>query len=121
MASSWCEKQEVPSYSWYFSRNLPGDSNGAWHSADLWYWFGTLENCWRPLEKKDYDLSCQMVDYLCAFAATGDPNGGSRPRWESAQQCGKSALCLGEKQTAMGKPNALGMLITMLTHKPVGE
>lgn len=53
MTRKWISKREKPSYSWYFDRMLPGDSHGAWHSSDLWYWFGTLPNCWWPMEEKD--------------------------------------------------------------------
>ena len=96
---------------------LPGDDKGAWHSSDLWYWFGTLKNCWRPMEKKDYDLSAQMVSYLCNFAAKGDPNGENLPHWTKAD----STLLLGEKDTRMGSPNMAKMVVTMLTNKAVGE
>ena len=34
---------------------------------------------------------------------------------------GKSALCLGERETAMGRPGMLKMIHTMLTNKAVGE
>ena len=34
---------------------------------------------------------------------------------------GESALCLGERETAMGKPSMLKMIHTMLTNKAVGE
>ena len=44
MARKWCSAQSIPSYTWYFDRQLPGDDHGAWHSSDLWYWFGTLAN-----------------------------------------------------------------------------
>jgi para-nitrobenzyl esterase len=86
MGKNWCKAQEKPSYCWYFDRKLPGDKNGAWHSADLWYWFGTLENCWRPMEPKDFALSEQMTDYLTNFCKTGDPNGldshgNQLPQW----------------------------------------
>ena len=67
MTRKWISAREKPSYTWYFDRMLPGDSCGAWHSSDLWYWFGTLENCWRPMEDKDFALSDQMTDYLCNF------------------------------------------------------
>ena len=118
MAKSWCAAQEVPSFAWYFDRNLPGDGNGAWHSSDLWYWFGTLPNCWRPMEKKDYALSEQMVTYLCSFAATGTPSGTGYPAWNPA---GKQAMLLGEKASHMGTPGTLKMVATMLTNKAVGE
>ena len=121
MASSWCSAQKQDAYVWYFDRQLPGDSNGAWHSADLWYWFGTLPSCWRPMEEKDYALSEQMVNYLCNFVRTGNPNGTDLPVWRSAGKGEKAALCLGEQETAMRKPGMLKMIRTMLTNKAVGE
>ena len=122
MARSWCAAQPVPSYTWHFDRQLPGDDKGAWHSADLWYWFGTLENCWRPMEQKDYDLSEQMVDYLCNFVRTGDPNKAAQlPTWIASDKTQKRVLILGEKKTHMAKPNALKMIWTMLTNKAAGE
>ena len=121
MARKWIAQREKASYAWYFDRQLPGDDNGAWHSSDLWYWFGTLDNCWRPMEQKDYDLSKQMVSYLLNFVRSGDPNkSGELPTWiPSGSQ--KKVMILGEKQTAMGKPSALKMFCTMLTNKAVGE
>ena len=89
-ALNWCAKQPVDSYSYCFARQLPGDEKGAFHSADLWYWFGTLENCWRPFTEEDQALSDAMVDYLANFARTGDPNGGGLPVWETAQSSGRS-------------------------------
>ena len=118
MGKSWCKKQERPSYCWYFERTLPGDKNGAWHSADLWYWFGTLENGWRPFEEKDQELSQQMVSYLCNFARKGNPNGSGNPEWVA---CGNRAMLLGDKKTRMGKPSTLKQIYTMFTNKAVGE
>jgi len=122
MARKWIAKREKPSYTWYFDRMLPGDENGAWHSSDLWYWFGTLPNCWRPMEQKDYELSEQMTDYLCNFAAKGDPNKAAQlPTWIASDKTQKRVLILGEKPTGMRKPNMLKMIHTMLTNKAVGE
>jgi len=115
MTKKWIRNQQ--GYTWYFDRMLPGDKNGAWHSSDLWYWFGTLPNCWRPMEKKDYDLSAQMAAYLCNFAAKGDPNGENLPRWSKSDP----SLLLGEKDTRMGSPSMAKMVVTMLTNKAVGE
>ena len=122
MARKWISAREKPSYTWFFDRMLPGDDCGAWHSADLWYWFGTLENCWRPIEDKDFALSDQMTDYLCSFARTGDPNMAARlPTWIASDRSQKRVLCMGEKDTQMGKPNLLKLIVTMLTNKAVGE
>ena len=122
MARKWISAREKPSYTWFFDRMLPGDDCGAWHSADLWYWFGTLENCWRPMEDKDFALSDQMTDYLCSFARNGDPNMAARlPTWIASDHSQKRVLCMGEKDTQMGKPNLLKLIVTMLTNKAVGE
>jgi len=122
MTRKWISGREKPSYTWFFDRMLPGDDCGAWHSSDLWYWFGTLPNCWRPMEEKDYALSEQMVSYLCNFAASGDPNKAAQlPTWVASGTGQTRVLCLGEKPTLMGKPNTLKLIYTMLTNKAVGE
>ena len=118
MSKGWCKSQEKLSYCWYFDRMLPGDKNGAWHSADLWYWFGTLENGWRPFEEKDRELSDLMVRYLCNFAAKGNPNGPGAPEWVA---CGNRSMIMGEKKAHMGNPSTLKQVYTMLTNKAVGE
>ncbi len=121
MAKSWCAAQREKSYAWFFDRKLPGDDHGAWHSSDLWYWFGTLENCWRPMTRKDYDLSDQMTGYLTNFCKYGDPNGGGLVSWYPMTKGQHKVLRLGEGQTRMGNPNSLKLVKTMLTNKAVGE
>ena len=122
MARKWCAAQRQPGYTWYFQRQLPGDDNGAWHSSDLWYWFGTLPNCWRPMADKDYAISEQMVTYLCSFARTGNPNGEDNlPVWKASEAHQKNVLMIGEGDTCMAKPSMVKMLKTMLTNKAVGE
>ena len=88
------EKQgRQPAYVYCFSRDLPGedmpaaqggfgDMKGAFHSSELWYMFGTLDKCWRPMEKVDYELSERMVSYWTNFAKTGSPNGEGLPVWK---------------------------------------
>ena len=118
MARGWCKAQSTPAYLWFFERNLPGDDRGAWHSADLWYWFGTLDNCWRPFNDKDRALAEEMTDRLCAFAKDASPNASGYPEWTSG---GKAALTLGDGDTAMTKPSALKMTRTMFTNRATGE
>ncbi len=121
MAKDWCAAQPQKSYTWFFDRRLPGDDNGAWHSSDLWYWFGTLENCWRPMEEKDFTLSNQMTDYLVNFCKYGDPNGAGLAAWLPAGKGQHKVLCLGEQPTHMGRTNPAKLIKTMLTNKAVGE
>ena len=81
-----------PAYVYYFSRNLPGDEQGAWHSAELWYMFGTQNRCWRPWEAKDYVLSANMLDYWTNFMKSGNPNGEGLAEWK---------VCSGEEAAYM--------------------
>lgn len=64
-----------PAYVYYFTRNLPGDNYGAWHSADLWYMFDTMDRSWRPWTERDYRLRDKMIKYWTNFIKYGDPNG----------------------------------------------
>ena len=122
MARKWISRREKPSYTWFFDRKLPGDKNGAWHSSDLWYWFGTLSNCWRPFTDKDRELSDQMVRYLCNFARSGNPNkSGLLPTWIASGKNQTRVMGLGEKPTGMTRPSTLRQVVTMLTNKAVGE
>ena len=117
IAKDWCAPQPKPSYIWYFDRQLPGDNEGAWHSSDLWYWFGTLDNCWRPMTEKDYALSRQMVQYLCNFVCTGNPNKTGLPIWIAADKQQKKVLWLGESDTHMAKPPMKKLRRTMYGKK----
>lgn len=121
MTRKWVSAREKDSFVWFFDRRLPGDDCGAWHSSDLWYWFGTLPNCWRPMERKDYDLSDQMVNYLCNFAKSGNPNGENLAKWNPICPKHRNVLLLGEGETGMGKPSGLKLWYTMFTNKAVGE
>ncbi|MBK7478751.1 MAG: carboxylesterase family protein [Bacteroidales bacterium] len=68
-------------YAYEFSRALPGDSAGAFHSAELWYVFKTLDKSWRPFTDGDYVLSDYMVDFWTNFAKYGNPNGKEKEVW----------------------------------------
>ena len=69
---------EEPVYVYYFARRLPGDEAGSFHSSELWYMFGTLDRCWRPMERHDYTLSISMMDMWTDFIKNADPGKGWR-------------------------------------------
>jgi para-nitrobenzyl esterase len=75
------EKSKKPAYAYVFARPLPGDSTGAFHSADLWYIFHSFRHSWRPFTAGDEALSLQIVDYWTNFAKYGDPNGKVGGSW----------------------------------------
>ena len=66
-------------YEYEFLRELPTDeahpasAAGAFHSAELWYVFGTLGRSWRPFTEEDYALSARMLDAWTGFCKTGNP------------------------------------------------
>lgn len=76
-----CEELGLPSYVYYFSHELPGDDWGSSHSSELWYTFGTLKRCWRPMEESDYQLSNDMLDYWTSFMKTGKPSCEASGEW----------------------------------------
>ena len=68
-----CDQGRKVPYVYYFSHQLPGSEDGAFHSAELWYVFGTLGRCWRPMTSEDYALSEVMMDAWCNFMKNGEP------------------------------------------------
>ena len=68
-----------PVFEYEFLRELPCDDahpdsdQGAFHSAELWYMFGTLSHSWRPFTEGDYRLSEEMLDAWTAFCREGNP------------------------------------------------
>ena len=71
-----------PVYAYVFTRALPGDDSGAFHSSELWFMFNTLGRSWRPFTKADFTLSEEMVDCWTNFARDGNPNGKSDHGWK---------------------------------------
>ena len=68
-----------PVYEYEFLRELPTDeahpasATGAFHSAELWYIFGTLNRSWRPFTEADHALSSRMLDAWTDFCKFGNP------------------------------------------------
>lgn len=125
MAKGWARLQadqsKQPSYTYFFSRQLPGDDKGAWHSADLWYAFGTLDNCWRPFTEWDRALSEAMVSYLTNFAKTGNPNGPELVEWLPTKKGQPQVLRFGDREINMGGVSIAKLTQTMLAKPNMGE
>lgn len=88
-------------YAGHISRQLPGDDRGAFHSADLWYWFDTLQNSWRPNTAWDHALAKDMSTYLTNFARTGCPNGPGLPEWKRHMEAPDQVMVFGDEAAAM--------------------
>ena len=82
----WCMKRseaDKPAYLYYFSHELPGDDWGAFHTGEVWYMFGTLHRCWRPMTEEDQKLSDEMVTYWTNFMKTGVPECKGTQEWKA--------------------------------------
>jgi len=71
-----------PAYQYLFARKLPGTHDGAFHSAELWYMFHTLDRSWRPMTEADYRLADEVMDCWTNFVKYGNPNGRSSESWK---------------------------------------
>lgn len=96
-------------YAYEFVRPLPGDTAGAFHSAELWYVFHTLGNCWRPFTDGDNVLSDYMVDTWTNFVKFSDPNGKDKEIWSPYTKENQQFMIFklgasGDAQPAMGLP-----------------
>ena len=93
-----------PGHLYFFSRPLPGDDSGCWHSCDLWYIHGTLDRSWRPFEKYDYDLSDTMITYWTNFMKSGDPNDDRLPVWAPYTEDSRFTMVFGSDGVGQGEP-----------------
>ena len=78
------DSQGGVAYAYHFDRPLPTDGRpdvleGAFHSSELWYMFGSQDNCWRPFTEGDRALSNQMVKCWTDFVKHGNPGCGWTP------------------------------------------
>jgi para-nitrobenzyl esterase len=76
---AWHAGAGNPGYEYQFDRAAPGrEAAGATHGAEVSYVFGNLgANYAAP----DREISAAMQQYWTNFAKSGDPNGGSLPKW----------------------------------------
>lgn len=101
LVKSQIEKAAV--YTYYFTRDLPGDECGAWHSSDLWYVYGNLKDSWRPFTEKDYELSDKMMTYIANFVKTGNPNCKELPEWHQRTKHNKESMVFDIDKCEMSK------------------
>lgn len=77
---------QQPTFVYYFDAPAPDDGRpclkGSFHSAELWYVFGTQSRSWRPYTEADHALSEKILDYWTNFAKYGNPNGAEAGEWK---------------------------------------
>ncbi len=82
--------RKSPVFTYKFAPSIPGDDDpGVFHSCDLWFFFETLQKCWRPYNGMHYALARRMCDFWTNFIKSGNPNGRGYdgedlPIWKSS-------------------------------------
>lgn len=100
-------------YIYYFDIDAPGgNKNGAFHSSDLRYVFGSLSKSFRTYGEQDYLASDRMVEYISNFAKTGNPNSAGLPEW--TRERGK-VLHISPQGVKMGKTNNFKLFWNTIT------
>lgn len=96
------EKQgRGPVYVYELARDLPGDSKGPFHAADLWYVFKTFMRSWRPWTGRDFEVARDMNTYWANFAKNRNPNGENLPEWTPYTAQKPEVMVFGNEKTQM--------------------
>lgn len=85
-------------YQYYFTRVPPRANSeyfGAYHAGEIAYVFNNLDRENKLLQAVDYSLAETMSGYWVNFAKTGDPNGGSLPKWPAYDHTQETYLDFG--------------------------
>jgi para-nitrobenzyl esterase len=90
-----------PVFAYLFTHVEPGPESGrygAFHTSDVPYEFNTLHlSPGRTFTDVDRRLADQFSSYVANFVKTGDPNGGSLPKWPALTAENKSLMELGDR------------------------
>jgi para-nitrobenzyl esterase len=100
-------KSDKATFIYSFNHVLPGKDNvsyGAFHTADVPYWLGTLKMITsdrsKYFTKTDSALSNTMMSYLVNFAKTGNPNGKGLAKWNSYDSSAMTNFYIGDNTFA---------------------
>jgi para-nitrobenzyl esterase len=90
-----------PVFAYLLTHVEPGPESarhGAFHTSEVPYEFDTLHlSPGRTFTDVDRRLAAQFSSYVANFVTTGDPNGGSLPRWPAMTATNKAVMDLGDR------------------------
>ncbi len=100
--------KENSAFMYYFDVDAPGDNNKAFHSADLYYVFGSQADSWRPYDANHREISRMLMQYIINFATNGNPNLPGKQDLPSWKNDGRVMHFVEDpKKVKMGHPNWL--------------
>lgn len=91
---------KTPAFTYYFDRAIPWPGHpefGAFHSAEIPYWFRNLDVLARPWTAVDRSLSESMSGYWVHFIETGTPDRKGLPHWPAVAPGSRVTMELGEE------------------------
>ena len=92
----------TPVYAYYFDVRPADKPHGAPHAIEYPYIFGNLVG---THTERDIRASAQIRKYIVNFAANGDPNGASLPRWEEFDQATNRVMVFDDEPSSREWPN----------------
>ena len=111
-------------YTYLFKHPQPGPTHDlymAFHSSELPYVFGTLNQSNRPWTAEDRAIAEAMSSYWVNFISTGNPNGKGLSAWRAFNEANALTMELGDRMrqrpiASQEKFDLLKILITAPAH-----
>jgi len=92
-------------YQYYYDYSFPGSSFGAYHSSELCFCLGTMDEMNIEWTSGDRHLRTIFSSYFVNFIMTGDPNGKDLPHWDALQDSNDKVLEIGENIRMIQHPS----------------
>lgn len=99
LAAERAQTAKTDLYLYYFERGIPWPEHpefGAFHTAEVPYFFNNLDMLERPWETLDRQLADTMSSYWVHFATRGNPNGAGVPEWPAWNRQNMHFMRLGD-------------------------
>jgi para-nitrobenzyl esterase len=103
-ASARVKSHKSPVFTYFFDRGIPWPQHpefGAFHTAEIPYFFLNQKLIDRPWEQVDFTLAKTVSTYLTNYATTGDPNASGVPLWPKVDPSQPATMELGAHIGAM--------------------
>lgn len=100
LAVERAQSAKTEAYLYYFERGIPWPERpefGAFHTAEVPYFFNTLDHIDRPWTEVDRHLADLMSTYWVKFSTHGSPNGPGVPSWTVFDESDIQFMRLGTK------------------------